>query len=251
MSLLSVLGWNNNVQTSLSMSKPRFAITCGIAPLPRGGPLKLQIKHAALGLWQAGMALSQNKFYQLYVDLSLQGETVGWVGFAPQKPSSAQNIALTNSTVSSEAIISNKILTADFGIVVDPAEPEFSISYQFDGIKIKAQDIFTSFLDAMTISAQYDNYTIGAEIHAAKSISGDVVLSTWEIGDTLGMTRKRLKRALIIIREGLIIGKQHVQPSSFEGTTFRLSLRGKSIGAGRILKFNSVESGTPEIEVPK
>jgi len=68
------------------------------------------------------------------------------VEFAPQKPSSAQNIALTYSTVSSEAIISNKILTANSGIVVDPAEPEFPISYQFDGIKIKAQDIFTSFL---------------------------------------------------------------------------------------------------------
>lgn len=45
--------------------------------------------------------------------------------------------------------ISNKIPSADYGIVGDPEEDGFSITYHFDGAEIKAQDIFAFSLHAL------------------------------------------------------------------------------------------------------
>lgn len=242
MSLLSNLGWNDYIQTYLSMSYPRFGTVCGMGPLPKGAPLKLQIKYAALGLYKAGVAISQNQFYQLYVKLLLEDEQIGWIEFAPKKSESTQNTALTIYTASFEAKVSNATLTADSGFLVDPEDSKFRITYQWDGVKIKAQDIFTSFLDALVISAQYENNVIAAEIPAARGVSGDVVLSTWKIENYFHLTWARLKIALFIIWEQLVIGGQ--QRARFEGMSFWLEYAEVKIGGGRILRFDKGTDGT-------
>lgn len=197
------------------------------------------------------MAISQNRFYKLRANLLLENALIGYVEFAPKQGKSVQGTVLTNYTYSVESTISNTTLMADSGIVVDPEESAFHINYQFDGVKIKAQDLFTSFLDAFTISAQYDNEVVGAEISAARSLSGEVILSTWEVGSSSEMTWARLKRAILIIWQRLVIGSQGTSRPRFEGMTFGLEYAGQKIGAGRILRFSAASNGTAETTVSK
>lgn len=236
------------------MSNPHFKTKCAIAPFPDGGPLRLQVKHAAVGLYRAGTTLSQKMFFMLQCDLLLQDDLVGGLAFEPKPPKPPESAQSTNETGhadSLEAYISNMTLTADSGVVDDPEEDGFSIIYQFDGVKLKAQDIFTSFLDALTISAQFENRISNAEIPAAKSISGDVVLSTWVDKASSEMTWLRLKRAIMLLWEKVIIGKQGSQPSRFEGLYFDLAYAGQKIGAGRMLRFSTASDGTGDTAVSK
>lgn len=50
----------------------------------------------------------------------------------------------------------NVTLTADSVTTVDPADSKFRITYKYDSVRIKAADVFTSFLDALAVSAEHD-----------------------------------------------------------------------------------------------
>lgn len=85
------------------------------------------------------------------------------------------------------------MLNADSGRVADPDDPTFVLTFKFDGVRIKAQDIFTAFLDGFVIAAAFNNKNHNAKIPVAR---------------------------------------QPGQKSRFEGLNFGLEYKGKEMGGG-------------------
>ena len=219
---------------------------------PRSGDSELQVQYAILGLYQAGIAVAQgSKYTQLKVSLYVRELQVGWLELRPESKqllddSNRNHFMPLNSL---DMYNTTTAIMADSGTLFDPTEKSFVISYWMDGVRIKAVDIFTVILDGFTITAVHNNQDVDAYIPAARSASGDVVLSTWRNGEKGNphMTWLRLKRALLLIWDLLIIGHK----PRFEGFAFDLKYDGHEIGGGRILRFDSVGQSTERSAVDK
>lgn len=208
-------------------------------PFPLIGDSRLQVRYAILGLYKAGVTIAQDsQFHELDAALYMGEEEVGCIELQPKALNSGSlvlNSSYANGTTT---------LMADSGKVWDPDDGHFAITYSYDGVRVKAQDIFTAIIDSFAIAAEHDNTDADAYIPAARSASGDTVLSTWTVGEggNAEMTWARLKKALTIIWDLLIIGRRG-QRSRFEGLMFGLEYEGKGIGAGRMLRFNEDSKG--------
>ena len=211
-------------------------------PWPSAGNSRLQVQYGILGLYQAGLAIAKDsKYNQLDVILFVKEVKVGWFEFRPQLKSLQGKSSVNHLTPLNSLYVGNKttMVMADSGVIVDPANKKFVISYWLDGVRIKSQDIFTVILDAFAIAAVHRNSDRDAYIPTARSASGDTVLSTWTVGEEGNphMTWALLKRALLLIWDLLIIGGKG-KKSTFEGFKFGLNYDGNDIGAGRMLKFD-------------
>ena len=210
---------------------------------PRSGDSKLEVQYAVLGLYQAGMAIAQDsKYTQLKVSLYVKELKVGWLELRPESKQLLDNSNRNQSIPlnSLDMYDTTTAVMADSGTLFDPTEKNFVINYRMDGVRIKAVDIFTVILDGFTITAVHNNADVDAYIPAARSASGDVVLSTWREGEKGNpqMTWLRLKRALLLLWDLLIIGHK----PRFEGFAFDLKYDGHEIGGGRILRFDNGRS---------
>ena len=197
----------------------------------------MQTQYGVWGLYEVSLKLAQgNQFYESDAGIYLGEDELGWLSFRPktEQVSTNDSLALTLDAVNITA------LSVNSGSFADPDDKNFVITFIWDEVRIKAQDIFTVFLDAMAIAAPHDNDDLEAGISAARSASGDTVMSTWPggPGPSDQMTWARLKRVLLLIWHSLIIGKQGVVKPRFEGLEFGMEFKGKRIGAGRILRFD-------------
>ncbi len=223
-------------------------------PFPPYSGSRLQVRYAVLGLYKVGVTIAQgSQFYELDAALFMGDEEVGWLEFRPKDPegSSGRLLALDSGLVNETTTVMGK-MTADSGKLIDPDDRQFAIIFSWDGVRIKAQDIFTAFLDGFAIAAEHPNNDIDAYIPAARSASGDAVLSTWTVGQgrNLVMTWKLLKRALIMIWDLLMVGPKGQKPR-FEGLIFELEYNGKGIGAGRMLRFKEENGGLGRAAIEK
>lgn len=251
MSILCSFPWTSTLSLSMEMSGHDASTELVLNPFPPMGGSRLEVRHAVLGLYIAGVAIAQgSKFYELEVSLFVGEEEVGWLEFQPKSGVlQSSDVTYLPSLDSNHA---NGTLTADSGKVIDPDDRSFAVTYSWDSVRVKSQDIFTTFLDSFAIAAQYNNIDPDAYIPAARSASGDMVLSTWAIGEggKADMTWARLKKALIMIWNLLITGHK-AQKARFEGLMFGFEYGGKSIGAGRILRFDNENDGTGVSTVEK
>ena len=219
---------------------------------PHSGDSKLQVQHAVLGLYQAGVAIAQDsKFIQLSASLYVRELKVGWLELRPESKQVLDNSDESHSMPLNSLNVYNitTAVMAVSGTVTDPTERNLVITYRTDGVRIKAVDIFTAMLDGFAIAAVHNNEDVDAYIPAARSASGDVVLSTWREGEKGNplMTWQRLKRALILVWDLIIIGDK----PKFEGTAFDLIYDGHEIGGGRILRFDRDGQSTERRAVDK
>ena len=219
---------------------------------PRSGESKMQVQYAVLGLYQAGIAIVQDsKYTQLKASLYVRELKIGWFELRPESKQLLDNSDRNHSMPlnSLDMYDATTAVMADSGTVFDPAEKNFVITYLRDGVRIKAVDIFTVILDSFTIAAVHSNADVDAYIPAARSVSGDVVLSTWGKGEKGNphMTWLRLKRALLLIWDLLIIGSK----PRFEGFTFGFKYDGREIGGGRLLRFDTDIQSTERSAVDK
>ena len=214
---------------------------------PPSGDSKLQIQYAVLGLYQAGMTIAQeSKYSQLEVSLYVRELKVGSLELRPgskqvlDDPDGNHMMQLNSLDIYN----TSPAVMADSGTVIDPLQKNLAITYRMDGVRIKAVDIFTVILDGFAIAAVHNNEEGDASIPAARSASGDVVLSTWWEGKkgNPDMTWQRLKRALILIWDLLIIGSK----PRLEGFAFVLKYDGHEIGGGRLLRFDTHGQSTEE-----
>ena len=242
MSLLANIPWAYTLPGLVMVASEDTSTDLVLEPCQPEDESRLRVEYAILGLYQAGLAIAQGgKFYELEASI-YEGELkVGRLEFrrgqdALQRSSKIHPLILghTNDTR----------INADSGIIRDPDNRKFTLTYQWDGVRIKAQDVFTVILDAYAVAAEHNNTELDASVPAARSASGDTVLSTWTVGNVGNphMTWARLKKALIIIWDLLIIGAPG-RKTRFEGFIFWLQYEGKDIGAGRMLRFDADTEG--------
>ena len=191
-----------------------------------------------------GVAIAQkSQFYQLDAALFVGDDEVGWLEFRPKRNGVSDGSVrrLRSGAAVNDSVT---VVTGDGGKITDEDDRNFVLTFSYDGVRIKAQDIFTVLLDAFAIAAEHNNTDADAYIPAARSASGDMVLSTWTVGEAgdAEMTWARLKRALIVIWELLIVGQKGQKPR-FEGLMFGLEYKGIAIGAGRMLRFAEDRDG--------
>ena len=239
MSFLSNLPWTFSLTSTTIVSGSLASTEVSLSPFPPPPYTdgRLQTQHGVWGLYEVSLKLAQgNHFYEADAGIYLGEDELGWLTFRPKTVPETTNhsLALTLDSVNTTA------LTANSGSFIDPDDKNFVITFFWDEVRIKAQDIFTVFLDAFAIAAPHDNDNLKAGISAARSASGDTVMSTWTDGPGPSdqMSWARLKRVLLLLWHCLVIGKQGVVKPRFEGLEFGIEFKGKLIGRGRILRLD-------------
>jgi hypothetical protein len=266
MAILSHLGWNHHIVHSMGVSGDRFVNEACVFPRPLGTGESswLPAKYAISGLYQAGVEIANTqRFQQLFVELAVkdsrgQAQSLGYLDLRPKasRPGvqSYQTVA-TNLTEGSNSNVT--VVARPQQAILDANDQHFYITYDRNGHKVKSQDLFTSFLNALSIASLHDDDGTGAFVPNAPSASGNVVLSTWLSGGPSAdqLTWRRVKRALQLIWEDVIIGGGDKAKPHFEDFQFELwyipegrgLLDGDKIGGGRVMKFGpgSVYGGIP------
>lgn len=251
----SGLRWRDRIKIPISMTAYIFTTECDIIPVlnPKN---ELRVDMAAQGLYRAGVAIAQDgAFHKLRVGLLMRGELYGVINFNPvtHPGRSVRDLPVDSIQASST---NHTTVMADRGQIHDPYDPKFTIDYAFNGKKIKAQDVFTSFLNAIAIAAEHENWELNAYVPAAPSAAGEVVLSTWTVGvkGNPGMSWLKLKRAFLILWERLVIARGEggrPKPGGFGEFEFQFQYDGVDIGAGRLLRFDAAGNETNATAVAK
>lgn len=248
MFILASLQWPTILPRSIKMTGPGASTELVLEPSHASRDHKLQVQHAVLGLYQAGVAIAQGgKFFQLDALLYVEQCKVGWLEFRPSSDVllGDSNVDHSTASVSLDSHSSpTTMMETDSGEVIDREDKELVITYKWDGVRIKSQDVFTVLLDALAIAAEHKNSDLDACVPAARSASGDTVMSTWTIGEKGNphMTWLHLKRVFILLWESVIVGVEG-KKARFEGFLFGINYEGKEIGAGRILRFGNDGQG--------
>lgn len=118
----------------------------------------------------------------------------------------------------------------DSGVVVDPDDPRFSISWIFGGRSVPAQEVLSSVIDGIATVAPYetDEYVTGI------SFSGNVV---FHIGKSLGATLLCGQISKTYTYLSIAILKSR----NFMEMDFTLKYDGKTVGTGDVFKISDVE----------
>ncbi len=239
-SRLSNLPWTVTLPGSIRMTSTDASTVLTLSPYPPFGDSSLRVQYAILGLYQAGVAIAlENQFYQLNASLYMNDRKVGWFEFLPSGSPLHESSNLDHRLPLSFDYANDTNARAESGKITDPEDRNSVITYEWDGVRIKSQDIFTALLNGFAIAAEHNNPDLNAYVPAARSTSGDIILSTWTVGGVEDpyMTWARLKKAFIMLWQALIIGRQGQKPR-FEGFSFGLEYDEKEIGAGRMLRFD-------------
>ena len=252
MSLLANLPWTFTLPGSITMTGEDTSTEAFLDRCPPEGESRLRVQYAVLGLYQAAVAIAQGSKFTRLNALFYVGELkVGWLEFRPELKVLHNSSRVDTLPSLKLGYANSTTMMADSGQISDPDDKNFVVTFEWDGMRIKAQDIFTVILDAFAVTAEHDNKNLDAYIPAARSASGDTIMSTWTVGEKENphMTWARLKRALIIIWDLLIIGSKG-RKARFEGFIFGLRYEGKEIGAGRMLRFDtdSEDAGGTAVE---
>ncbi len=225
------------------MGNPRFSSEISFITIQ---PI-LQYKHVVAALYQVGLIIAtENRFYTCHVLLVVREEAAGLMNFQ-RRPSGVHDegpvsnmtdfVTLTDGTPA----LSNNTVVADSGTRVDPTDSRFKIAYEYDGVRIKAADTFTAFLDGLAIAAERHGNEVDAFVNAV-SASGDCAINihAW-FGQQLSW--ERLRRALLVIWETLIVGDRYCK-GRYEGLDFELVYNGVKIGEGFLLRLSGVSGGS-------
>lgn len=240
----------STISITMEMSGARIGTEIVLNPFPFIGRSRLLVQYAVLGLYSSGVKIAQSsQFYELDAALYMGDSEVGWLDIRPKKAGGSDGHSLALASDYANGTI---MVTADSGRLVDPEESKFVIIFSYDGVRVKAQDVFTAVLDSLTVAAEHNNTDTNAYIPAARSASGEAVLSTWTVGEgkSADMTWARLKRALIMISK-LLIKPHKGQKPRFEGLSFWLEYDGRTIGAGRMLRFDQDSQGVGGTAIDK
>lgn len=242
MAILSTLSWTSTISLAMEMTGAKVSTEIILNPFPPLGGSRLQVRYAVLGLYQAGVEIAQeSQFYELDAAFYVREQEVAWLDIRPKSAEGLNSHLLALESDDASGMI---MITADSGKMTDPDDSNFAVLFSYDGVRVKAQDIFTTMLDSLAIAAEHNNTDLDAYIPAARSASGNTVLSTWTVGEgqNADMMWVRLKRALIMICK-LLINPGEGKKARFEGLLFGLEYEGREIGAGRILRFDQGSEG--------
>ena len=208
----------------------------------------LQYKHVVAALYELSVKMaSESRYYRCLATMSVGAVEGGNLTFRPRTPAVHDNHLSLNSThpvalvEPSPGSRSNLTMGAeDSGSVSDPTDSKFELEYNFDGVRIKAADVFTTILDAIASAAEYDVDAVGAYVNGIGAL-GDCTINMHGLAGR-ELSWGHLIRALLILWEEVIL-RRSLQDSSrprFEGLDFRLLYDGVRIGEGFLWPLYSV-----------
>lgn len=204
----------------------------------------LQPGHIILAIYDTVLRMynKQPGFYAANCHIYLRTQRIGFMSMFPSQfqkvLSGSQNDTMTESegTEGSLSLVNGTgTLTDDSGVISDPTDPRFSISWTVSGRSIPAQDMFSAALDGTASSAQYQWNQICS--HAlGVSFSGNVA---FHIGPSYP---EDLLCGWIIKTFSLLVLFVARARHLFQEMEFTLSWQGKQVGSGYIMNLSSVES---------
>lgn len=117
-----------------------------------GSATGLQCGHLVLALREVVFRMAQRQpgFYILNAYPRLQHERIGQIMFT-----AATGSALANNVPNVTAIQSpgpSGSLAADSGEMIDPGDPRFKVRWNYEGLDIPSQEVFTAIVDTQTIA---------------------------------------------------------------------------------------------------
>ena len=133
------------------------------------------------------------------------------------------------------SVVNNtSILNANSGVIIDSADTRFRISWSSDGNLIPVQEMFSSIIDGMATTAQYD-YDSPCSHITGVSFSGNVA---FHINGYSGQTLlcRQISRAYLLLMVRVIARERQ-----FREMEITLYFDGETIGGGYVLKISSVE----------
>ena len=208
----------------------------------------LQYKHIVAALYEVGVKIaSESKYYRCLATLDVGGVEGGNLTFQPVTLGAHDENRSTHHVALAERIpasLSNLTVGADDSAsIIDPTDSKFKLEYCFDGVRITAAEIFTTFLDALAYAAEQDSDAVDAYVNGV-SASGHCTINMHALAGR-ELRWKQLVRALLILWEDVIMGgvQQKGNGARFEGLEFGLLYDGVRIGKGFLWKLPSVSGG--------
>lgn len=239
---LSQQPWSGRVDlTSLGLVAVTGShVSLTLHELARG----LQPGHIILAIYDTVLRMynKQPGFYAANCQIYLQAQRVGNLAMIPglfQKvPSGSQNDTMTESERiegSLSLVNGTRTLKDDSGVIIDPSDPRFTISWTVNGKSISAQEMFSAAVDGTASTAQYEwnqicSYALGV------SFSGNVA---FHIGPYL--SSDLLCGWIVKTFNFLVIYVAWAQ-RKFQEMDFTLNWQGKRVGSGYVMKLSSVGS---------
>ena len=194
----------------------------------------LQPGHIILAIYQCVLAMYSRRpgFDAVVVKIYLQERCIGKLVMLNPFDLPAV-IGSRNSTLLGESMAkgTGSVMTRA-GVLVDPENDDFRISWAFDGRPVPAQDIFSAVLDGIATTAQYDVNESCAYVTGV-SFSGNLAFHISRIS-VQDLECGRISRAFLLISHWIIPIER-----IFTEMDFTLILNERPIAEGYIFKISS------------
>lgn len=254
------------IDATIIMSGPRFTTEIAVDISP--GPGRLLLSFAVQALYQMSVRMAQEKRYFLQWGRIVLRETKGGVisketqrgilRFQQISPSLGNDLIAgselrgdrnsSNGSASGYDAFLGDFLTQgnystnadDEGQIFDFKDKKLVVYFKFDKTLMKAQEVFTSFLDGLAIATEHDQAEVGASINTY-SASLESTLHVHHLDSPRyyrrGLNWGMMARVLIIVWEQLIMGNspgRRGQLPRYEGMEFEIWYDRVKIGIGEL-----------------
>lgn len=154
---LSQQPWDGPVKLAdLDVTKtPGLNLVINLTKLPTSD--RLEPAHLVLGLRQAVFDMAGRKpgFYRCMAFYAVWKLQIGRM-IVMSDPDFSGSGEASKESIDLDALHFNSTLTATSGTITDPQDRHFTISWQYEGVGIPVDDIFTTIIDAQTaVAAHY------------------------------------------------------------------------------------------------
>ena len=241
MSVLALKDWNGHTNGYIVQGPRIYPATLELQAWPDPSSGLLLVKHAVVGLFEAGSSLAwapvvaDPLLSRLFGGLFLHNQQIGYIKCQGRSASLEGEVNSTLSIVDAkDSTVALELrpddgpqanLTDDSGSFVDPIYGSFTYRYQLNDRTVDLRDIFSVFLDAMATAAAHHIDDSGAVINVA-SVSGDVALNLHGIG-SVALPWLCVSRLL-----GLVWIPVVIKERKYVEMDFQIYFEGRLIGEG-------------------
>ena len=143
-------------------------------------------------------------------------------------------IGSRNGTLLGDSMVKGRgSAMAHAGVLIDPKNHRFHISWAFDGRPAPAQEIFSAVLDGIMTRAQHDTSDLCAHVTGV-SFSTKIVFQIGRV-DGQDLYCGQISRAFLLISHEIIAVER-----KFSEMDFTVTLDGKTIATGDIFRLSSL-----------
>ncbi len=189
----------------------------------------LEPGHLILGLRSAVFNMAGRKpgFYRCMAFVKLWDFQIGRMVVMPDPDfiSSNSGSSVFNASIDGVAYQAKSNLTATSGTITDPQDSHFTISWQYEGVDIPVDDLFTTIIDAQTAVAEY-NIADECDQIIGQGISTKTMFHITRLAAGPKLRCGRIMRALILMSDVILAYAKYAEMG------FMLKDSGVDIGRG-------------------